>query len=546
MYDPAPIGILNMPFFGPELSPYEKFLRTGNLSHLYEMAGFDWLVVGIYLGILGILSFYGLHRYIMAYLFHKHRGNLARPKARFEDLPRVTVQIPSYNEMYVIERVIGGACALDYPRDRLEIQVLDDSTDETRRIAAAAVSRWRERGMDIRYIHRSERTGYKAGALENGLRTARGEFIAVFDADFVPRPDFLHQVIHHFTDPDVGMVQARWEHLNRSYSLLTRAQAIFLDGHFMMESFVRFASGRFFNFNGTAGVLRRATIEDAGGWEHDTLTEDLDLSYRAQLKGWKFVFLPDVTAPAELPVEFNAFKAQQCRWAKGAMQTCKKVLPQVLRSSLSRGQKLEAFYHLTGNISYPLMLLLSLALFPALIVRYNQGWFELVLIDLPLFILAFSSVSTFYITSQRALHKDWKKRIIYLPVLMSIGIGMCVAGAKAVLEGACGVRTPFVRTPKFSVQGNKGEWKSKKYRGRTGFVPWIELGLGFYYSYMVIYSVQMGVYGILPFLMLFQFGFFYAGVFSLAQRMKWGWTSRLLYRIPPLRSADSNSAPMSL
>lgn len=547
-----------MPFFGRPETGYEMFLRTGNISYLYEMNGFDWLVVGVYLGILAILSFYGVHRYLMTFLYHRNRRNAACVRARFERLPAVTVQVPSYNEMYVIERAIDAACALDYPRGLLEIQVLDDSTDETEMIAAEAVQRWRARGIDIRLIHRSERTGFKAGALANGLRTARGEFIAVFDADFVPPPDFLQRVIHYFTDPKVGMVQARWEHLNREYSLLTRAQAIFLDGHFMMESFTRFASGRLFNFNGTAGVLRRKTIEDAGGWEHDTLTEDLDLSYRAQLKGWKFVFLPDVKVPAELPVEMNAFKVQQCRWAKGAMQTCKKLLPRILRSDLRPCQKLEAFYHLTGSVSYPLMVLLSLVLFPAMIVRYNQGWFHLLLIDLPLFLLAFSSVSCFYVASQKALHADWYKRILYLPVLMAIGIGTCVAGARAVLEGALGVASPFVRTPKFSMMGGAGEWKHKKYRGRVGLAPLFEIGFGIGYTLIIWYSWDLGVYGILPFLGLFQFGFLYAGVASLVQRMRRPplaalWVrdyasagARRVQEIPLRASAASNSSPVNL
>ena len=364
-----------MHFFGSAASPYEKFLRTGNISYLYHLDRFDTVVLVIYFTILGILSFYGLHRYIMVFLFLRHRNKRAVPMASFAELPRVTVQIPIYNEMYVTERVVDAICALDYPRHLLDIQVLDDSTDETQDVARNAVERWRSLGMDIHYIHRANRTGFKAGALENGLLTAKGEFIAVFDADFVPESDFLHCTIHHFTDPKVGMVQGRWEHLNPDYSFLTRTQAIFLDGHFMLESFARFLGGRFFNFNGTAGVLRRATIADAGGWEHDTLTEDLDLSYRAQMLGWKFVFLPDVAVPAELPVEMNSFKSQQCRWAKGAMQTCKKVLPRMLRGSFAPEEKLEAWYHLTGNISYPLMVLFSIILFPALVIRYNQGWF---------------------------------------------------------------------------------------------------------------------------------------------------------------------------
>jgi len=506
--------------FGSPASNYEKFVRTGNISYLYQMDTFDLWVVGAYFAILAILSFYGFHRYLMVLLFHRNRKKAAVLKDRFEILPKVTVQIPSYNEMYVIERIIDAVCALDYPRDRMDIQVLDDSTDETQVIARNAVERWRSLGMEICYLHRSHRIGYKAGALENGLKTARGEFIAIFDADFVPEPEFLLRTIHHFTDPDVGMVQARWEHLNRDYSFLTRTQAMFLDAHFLMESFTRFVSGRFFNFNGTAGILRRKTIEEAGGWQHDTLTEDLDLSYRAQTRGWKFIFLPDVTVPAELPVEMNSFKSQQCRWAKGAMQTCKKILPTVLRGPYAPGEKLEAWYHLTGNISYPLMVVLSLILFPALIIRYNQGWFQLITIDLPLFILSFTSVSTFYIVSQRALHKDWLRRILYLPGLMAVGIGMTLAGSKAVLEGALGIQSAFIRTPKFSVHGNRDDWRRKKYRGKIGVLPVVEVSFGLYFTLVNLYAISMGIYGVVPFVMLFQFGFLYTGLWSLLQSFR--------------------------
>jgi cellulose synthase/poly-beta-1,6-N-acetylglucosamine synthase-like glycosyltransferase len=509
-----------MDLFGAPPSAYEKFIQTGNISFFYRMDSYDLFVVTAYFVILGILSFYGLHRYIMVFLFHRHRKTRTAPKSRFEELPRVTVQVPSYNEMYVMERIIDAVCSLDYPRERLDIQVLDDSTDETQRIACRAVERWSSQGLDIHYIHRDDRRGFKAGALENGLRTAKGEFVAIFDADFVPEPDFLQKSIHFFTDPQVGMVQGRWKHLNRNYSFLTKTQAIFLDGHFMLESFTRYVSGRFFNFNGTAGILRRKTIEDAGGWEHDTLTEDLDLSYRAQMKGWKFIFLKDLSVAAELPVEISGFKSQQCRWAKGAMQTCKKTLPKILKGDYSAVEKLETWYHLTGNVTYPFMVLLALLLFPALIVRYNQGWFELVIIDLPLFLLSFSSVATFYITSQKALHKDWLKRIVYLPGLMAVGIGMTIPGSKAVLEGALGVKSPFVRTPKFSVEGKKGEWMNKKYRCEIGFLTILEITLGIYFTLVTIYAWNLGIYGVIPFLMLFQMGYLYTGFWALAQSLK--------------------------
>ena len=509
-----------MPFFWSSVSGFQRYVETGNISYLYQMDTFDKVIVGAYFAILAILSFYGFHRYLLVWLFRRHQDRAAVVTERFQELPFVTVQLPFYNEMYVVQRVIDAVCAFDYPRDRFEIQLLDDSTDETQKIARAAAEEWRKRGIDIHYIHRDNRSGFKAGALENGLKTARGEFVAIFDADFVPQPDFLQKTIHYFTNPKVGLVQGRWEHINRNYSFLTRAQAILLDGHFMMESNTRFLSGRFFNFNGTAGILRRQAIRDAGGWEHDTLTEDLDLSYRAQMKGWKFVFLPDLPVPAELPVEMNAFKAQQCRWAKGAMQTGKKVLPRLLRGDYSPAEKLEAWYHLTANISYPLMMVLALLLFPALIVRFNQGWFELVTIDLPLFTLSFASVNCFYITAQKALHRDWFKRILYLPALMAIGIGITIAVAKSVLEGAIGMKSPFVRTPKYSVEGKKGDWKKKKYRGRVGLIPVVEIAFGLYFSYMNYYAFSMGIYGVMPFLCLFQFGYLYTGIGTLLQGIK--------------------------
>ena len=284
---------------------------------------FEFAFVVVYFAILCILSIYGIHRFVMATLYRIYRKDIPHPDAKFSDLPRVTIQLPMFNERYVIERLIDAVCEIRYPREKLQIQVLDDSIDETQKIAADAVARKREQGFDIVYIHRDDRTGFKAGALEAGLKTATGEFVAVFDADFVPQPDFLERTIHFFTNEKVGMVQVRWEHLNREYSLLTRVQSILLDGHFVIEHTARNRSGRFFNFNGTAGIWRKSTIADAGGWQHDTITEDLDLSYRAQSKGWQFIYVNESTTPAEVPVEMVAFKTQQHRWAKGSIQVAK-------------------------------------------------------------------------------------------------------------------------------------------------------------------------------------------------------------------------------
>src|SRR5690242_18436884 len=340
----------------------------------------ETLTLAAYFFVLIVLAIYGWHRYYLVYLYMKYRDKQPAPGAALDPLPVVTIQLPLYNEMYVADRLIDAVCAIEYPRERLEIQVLDDSIDETRSVAELAVRRYAAQGIDIKYYHRTDRTGYKAGALEAGMRAARGEYIAIFDADFIPSSDFLTKLMPQFADPKVGMVQARWGHINQDYSLLTKIQSILLDGHFVLEHGGRNRAGHFFNFNGTAGVWRRCVIADAGGWQHDTLTEDLDLSYRAQLRGWRFVFVSDVIAPAEVPVEMNSFKSQQHRWAKGSIQTCRKLLPEILRSNLPLGTKVEAFFHLTANFNYIFMCLLSILMFPAMVIRYNMGWYEMLLI----------------------------------------------------------------------------------------------------------------------------------------------------------------------
>jgi len=419
--------------------------------------------------------------------------------------------------MYVVERLIDAVARIDYPRDLLEIQVLDDSTDETQGIARSRVAWLKEQGVDITYLHRENRQGFKAGALQEGLARARGELVAVFDADFVPARDFLRRSVHFFTDDRIGMVQVRWEHLNREYSHLTQAQAIFLDGHFVIEHTARNRSGRFFNFNGTAGVWRRATIEDAGGWQHDTLTEDLDLSYRAQLRGWQFVYLPEVVSPAEVPVEMNAFKSQQHRWAKGSIQTARKLLPRILRSGLPREVKLEAFFHLTANFTYPLMILLTVLMPVSMVIRFKHGWYEVLLLDLPFFWTATMSVVVFYTASQREIGMAWWKQVKYLPFIMALGIGMCVNQSKAVIEALVGYETGFTRTPKTGMQGRDRSWLQKKYRTLLTAQPLLELALGAYLTSAIGFALDKGVYFSLPFLLLFQWGFFYVGLVSLLQ-----------------------------
>jgi cellulose synthase/poly-beta-1,6-N-acetylglucosamine synthase-like glycosyltransferase len=482
------------------------------------MTPLETFTLAAYFFVLVILAVYGWHRYYLVYLYMKNKDQQPVPDATFEQIPPVTVQLPIYNEMYVADRLIDAVCQLDYPRDLLEIQVLDDSTDETTTIAERAVRRHALRGVKITYIHRTDRRGYKAGALEAGLKVASGEYVAIFDADFLPSPDFLRRTIHFFTNPQIAMVQARWGHINENYSLLTKIQAILLDGHFVLEHGGRNRAGLFFNFNGTAGIWRRTAIADAGGWQHDTLTEDLDLSYRAQLRGWRFVFLHDLVSPAEVPVEMNAFKSQQHRWAKGSIQTCRKVLPSVLRSKLPLGVKAEAFFHLTANFNYLLMCVLSVLMAPAMVIRYNMGWYEMLLIDVPLFFAATASVANFYMVCQRELHKDWFTRLKYLPFLMSIGIGLTVNNTRAVIEALFRKETEFARTPKYRIEAQADEWIGKKYRQSVVAQPMVELALGLYFTATVFYALANGIYGTVPFLMLFQIGFLYTGLLSVVQQ----------------------------
>ncbi len=497
-------------------------------EHLYRWNNFDVSLLVPYFVVMLILAFYGIHRYQLVWLYYRNRKNAAKwdePPMRFEDgrLPFVTIQLPIFNEQFVIDRLIEACCRLNYPRDRFEIQVLDDSTDETVMVARQIVERYAAGfpGMDpqpIRYLHRTNRHGYKAGALDKGLDVAKGDLIAIFDADFVPPREWVMQVVHHFAEPGIGMVQTRWTHLNRNYSFLTQVEGILLDGHFVLEHGGRSRAGVFFNFNGTAGMWRREAISEAGGWQHDTLTEDTDLSYRAQMVGWKFKYLQDVECPAELPIEMTAFKTQQARWAKGLIQTGKKILPRVLKSDMPFHTKLEAWYHLTANISYPLMIILSTLLMPAMIIRSWQGTTQMLLIDLPLFMASTMSISSFYLVSQKELHpKTWWKTFLYIPCLMALGVGLTITNTKAVMEALFGVKSAFARTPKYRVNKRGEKSQAKVYRKRLGIVPWIELAIGCYFAATVWYAITSENYFTVPFLALFVFGYWYTGLLSLLQ-----------------------------
>jgi cellulose synthase/poly-beta-1,6-N-acetylglucosamine synthase-like glycosyltransferase len=516
---------------------------TGRLSEalfddtfagIHQLAWFDWALLIPYFALLGFVSFYGFHRYEVIRTYLKHRKRMPRgPAARFDEPPRVTVQLPIYNERYVVERLLEEVAKIDYPRERLQIQVLDDSTDETHPFTERLVNEYRAQGLPIEYHYRAHRTGFKAGALDEGMRSATGELIAIFDADFAPPRDFLRRTVDYFTDPNVGVVQTRWTYLNRDYNLLTEVQAMLLDGHFVLEHAARAGRGLFFNFNGTAGVLRRRMIEHAGGWQHDTLTEDSDLSYRAQLKGWKFVYLPEVECPSELPVETYGFQVQQSRWAKGLTQVMRKLLGTILRSNVPARVKLEAFCHLTPNLTYPAMIVCSALFLPVMIVRFYVGWQQLVLVDLPLVIANFFSVIAFYVYAQHERdRRGWKRSILMMPMVIAAGVALTIINTRAVLEALAGYQTGFVRTPKYAITGNQRvSVANLSYRRRSGWLPFLEIVMGTYFLGMVLYSIETLNFIAVPFMTLFLCGYWWAGFSTLYQehrdRLAWERQRRL-------------------
>jgi cellulose synthase/poly-beta-1,6-N-acetylglucosamine synthase-like glycosyltransferase len=475
------------------------------------------IVDGLYLLALVWLFLYGVNAYIMLALHQWNRRRqreikTPRPPAVW---PMVTVQLPLYNERYVARRLLEAVGALDYPTDRLEIQLLNDSTDETTDILLETARKLRDRGLTITHHWREVRTGFKAGALAAGLPEAHGEFVAIFDADFVPPPDFLQKTIPYFADPQVAVVQARWGHLNRDFSLLTVAQAFGIDGHFGVEQSARSWGNLFLNFNGTAGVWRKAAIEDAGGWASDTLTEDLDLSYRAQLRGWRIVYLPDLACPAELPVLITGFKSQQRRWAKGSMQTALKLLPTVLRAPLSAWVKYQACIHLTYYMVHPLMLtvtLLSISLFELqdrdLSMPFSWG------LGLACSLITLGPLSML-VYAQHVLYPRWWRRAWQLPSLMLIGIGVALSTSLAVLGAFWGKDREFVRTPKFGIGSEGGTWWGKTYGDRRAWDGVLEIGLGLYSVWAIWHAWLQEQYGILPFLGLYSAGFLIVGVLTI-------------------------------
>jgi cellulose synthase/poly-beta-1,6-N-acetylglucosamine synthase-like glycosyltransferase len=473
------------------------------------------------------LMVYGLNCYVMLFLFRRRMREAAEARRRVRaemgdilsraDLPVVTTQIAIYNEVNVAERCIRAVCAMRYPRQKHEIQVLDDSTDDTCAVVDRVAAEYRAQGYDVQVLRRAIRTGYKGGALAEGLARARGELVAVFDADFVPPADYLVSMAPFFMrDPKLGFAQARWGHLNDRQSLLTHAQSIGINGHFIVEQIARGWNSLFMNFNGTAGIWRREAILSGGGWQWDTLTEDLDLSYRVQFEGWKALYLPDLVVPAELPETAAAFRSQQFRWAKGSFQTLLKLFPRLRRQGCSRFKKFEAVMHISGYGVHPLMLALSLLALPMLLVtRYHAlpSWFFLV-IALPL-ALSVLGPSVLYICAQSALDRrnGWKS-IFWMPVLMVVGIGLALSNTRAIAEAVRGHESEFVRTPK------RGDKEVKRYGGRFAFIALAEIGLGLYSLYTVHAYLHSNRFGVVPFLMLYAAGYLYMGLLSVWQSVQ--------------------------
>jgi len=470
------------------------------------------IILLTYIISLSFLFFISSHGFNMIYLYFKTyslRNEIFDPKYfELSEYPKVTIQLPLYNEKYVICRLIDAAIRIDYPKDKLEIQILDDSTDDTKEIIEEHIKQYIQQGYIVNHIHRTNRNGYKAGALKEGLEVATGEFVAIFDADFIPRKNFLKRTIPYFIHNEkMGLVQTRWEHINRDYSVLTKTQAIALDGHFVIEQAVRNRAGYFINFNGTGGIWRKSCIFDAGNWEADTLTEDLDLSYRAQMKGWEIKYLVNFTSPAELPADINALRSQQFRWTKGAIETAKKLYPKVLKTKLPAREKFQSFIHLWSNLAYPIILIAAF-LNPWITIIKETRDYDSVYKFMSIFIFAFLSSFSFYLYSQKDIYPDWQKRIIYFPVFMMGSMGLAVNNTKAVFEGLFNKKSEFVRTPKYKIVHSRDTMVDKKYHSKkVPLIAYIEGILSIYCFWGVYLSVVNAQIASIPFQLMFSCGF---------------------------------------
>jgi len=508
------------------------------------MSVFAVLILSIHYALVSILCVYGAHR-----IYHSLAAK--RLMAEFKDrpnpvlvnmefAPKVTVQIPLYNEKFVAARIIDRIAALDYPREKLQIQVIDDSTDECVQIVSERVHYYKALGYDVEHIRRSDRSGYKAGALAAAMPAVTGEFIAIFDADFVPETDFLIETLPYFQDERVGLVQSRWSYLNSKVNMLTRLQTLMLDAHFGVEQVARSGKGVYFNFNGTAGVWRKDTIIDAGGWKSDTLTEDTDLSYRAQIKGWNFVYRPEIQSPSEIPESMRAFKVQQHRWAKGTIEVMKKILPDILKAKISVRNKIEASLHLTANITYLLMFVDSLFfLLPAVHIRQEMGTSLLAWLDLPIFAFASLSHAYFFMSGQKRLHGRVMDKLFILPALLATSIGLGVNNGRAVIEALVGHKTGFVRTPKIGSQTNKKFLKNSYKAHSESWAMRLEFSLGLLYSAFVIWAISQSYWIVVPFLLLFAIGFFYISIQSLKENLEQKQAQDILDAHAPVNSLQT-------
>jgi len=482
---------------------------------------FKFVLIVIYFLSACMLMLYGLNSYVMMFFYKRglqkaaeNRRNILNsfdPEQASDLLPVVTTQIPIFNEYNVAKRIIQSACDMEYPEDKHEIQVLDDSNDVTVQLIDSIVTKLLAEGYQIKVVRRKDRTGFKAGALAEGMKTAKGELIAIFDADFVPPKDYLLKTVPFFlNDEKLSLVQARWGHLNSKTSPLTRAQSIGIDGHFMIEQAARNWGSLYMNFNGTAGTWRKDAIIDGGGWQWDTLTEDMDLSYRVQFRGWKTIYLPDLIVPAEIPEDINAFKSQQFRWAKGSVETAIKLAPSIFKMKIPVFKKMEAFFHLTHYFVHPLMLLLAILAFPIMMILETGHGTLLFYLIAVILLFSMSAPSSLYIMSQRAAYKDWKVRILWLPVLIVIGTGIAVSNSKAVFEAVIGKKSGFIRTPK------KGDSQLKSYKAVLPISALVEIALGIYCTFSFAAYISHGKLLIGPFLAIYAAGFLYTGLLTLA------------------------------